>query len=193
MIKEVAKFTSEKEELISLLSMIDYIKLSENKEIASIIIPENFAVFSLLNVPQKMSEEELIKVISIPKENFVRIYKKSLFWVIITNREGDATEEIENKFKNVEFSDGGKLRYDYMTKNGLIKSINKQIQTSNYHKESHELKVSGNTSNNKLNANYNSNNKERTNSEALSWRKKSTDNNTAANGGVLSSPRSSIE
>ena len=218
-IKEVSKYTSEKDELIPLLSKIDYIKLSENKERVSILIPENFAVFSLLNVPQKMTEEELIKLISIPKENFLRIYKKSLFWVIVTNREADnydnsnnfSTSEIENKLKNVEFSDGGKLRYDYMTKGGLIKSINKQIQTSNYHKESHELKASGgqangNSSSRKISSNaYNSNNKDRTNSEALSWRKKSIENNTGNNSGNgvnqnnqvnqngLPSPRSSLE
>jgi hypothetical protein len=198
LIKEISKITQEKEELIHLISMIDYLKLSENKETASYVIPDNFSVFSLLNVPQKVKEEELVKMIAIGKESVLRIYKKSLFWLIISVKEA---EEIQNKLKLVQFEDG-KLKFDYLNRNGLIRSINKQIQTSNYHKEAHDLKAAGNNShvnvngngngnsigNGRKNSNSNSNNKDRTNSEALSWRKKSNDQSVG-----LNSPKTSIE
>jgi hypothetical protein len=75
----------------------------------------------------------------------LRIYKKSLFWVIVTNREADnydnsnnfSTSEIENKLKNVEFSD---IRKDEEIKKNRIQQKNKifeemQIKILSYKKD----------------------------------------------------------
>jgi hypothetical protein len=177
-IKEISKLYSNKEELFKDLKSIEYIKVSDDNETGSININENIVVFSLINLPQKLSKEEVLKNLGIDTELIIRLYKKCLFWILVTEK--PQSELIEKKLSCVTFGDS-KLKYDMITKAQMMKSINKQIQTVSYHKEAHDLKVElSNKKNEKSNYNsnnYNSNNKDRTNSEAFSWRKKSGEGN----------------
>ena len=201
-INEVSKISQVRSEVLSLLEHMDFIKLSENKEYAHYNIVQDFCVFSFLNVPQKTTEEELLILFGLKKENVTRLYKKSLFWILVIVKESDEVNEIVKRLKEVRFQNT-ELKYEYLNRNQLVKNINKQIQTSNYHKESHELKCekkekSNNYASNSNNYNSNVNNKDRTNSEALSWRKRSNDQgsfNVNVNSSVASvnSPKMSIE
>ncbi len=178
-LKEIAKISESQEEITSLLSQLEFIKLSESKESAAYEIDPNIVIFSLLNVPQKMTRHDLISLIGIEEKHFLRMYKKSLFWIIVVSKPKDS-EFIMNKLKNFKsqvFSDEN-LKFDSLNYSGLMKSIQKILLNRDYQREASDLKAEKRNSNkNNMSANYNSNssNKERTNSEAFSWRKKSTD------------------
>jgi hypothetical protein len=99
---------------------------------------------------------------------------------VTTQAEADGYEK---KFKSVNFGDGN-LKYDMINRVQLTKNINKQIQTLSYHKEAHDLKVDSGKKSDHIKSNYgsnNSNNKDRTNSEAFAWRKKSGEGNVNSN------------
>lgn len=163
---------------MAILSTLDFIQLSQNQEIATYVLSEDFSVFSLVNVPMKWTSKELIEQIGANPEEICRIYKKSLFWILVMNKGGAAVNE---KLKKLKF-DNSEVKYEFLSRNQLIKNINKLIQTSNYQKEAHELKAEK-----EKQSLTTTNNKDRTNSEALSWRKKSNDQSNAA------SPKMSIE
>jgi hypothetical protein len=157
------------------MEQISFFKISEDKESVNITIEDDLVVISFINVPQKLTKLELLLKLGFESENdksIVRFYKKSLFWNLAILK--DKLEFCEKNFKQINFGDGN-LKYDVMNKSQMIKNINKQIQTLNYHKETQNLKVdSGKKIESSGNGNYNSNsNKDRTNSEAFSWRKKS--------------------
>jgi hypothetical protein len=163
---------------MTILSTLDFIQLSPNQETATYVLSEDFSVFSLVNVPMKMTSQQLIEQIGVNPNEICRIYKKSLFWILVMNRGSAAVNE---KLKNLKLDDS-EVKYEYLNRNQLIKNINKLIQTSNYQKEAHELKAEKEKM-----VQSSNNNKDRTNSEALSWRKKSNDQSNAA------SPKISIE
>lgn len=201
-LKEVAKLNISQEELISYLTEMEFLKISESKEIATYEIDSNLVIFSLLNVPQKMAKDDLLQLISIDSNKLLRIYKKSLFWILVVNKEQNFLELCDKlKACKSDLVSNGSLKFDTINYSVLMKSIQKIIQNRDYHREASDLKAekkntySGSNNNyNSNNSNYNSNNKDRANSEAFSWRKKSTDgvNNTSNNkwsNEISSSPR----
>jgi hypothetical protein len=193
-IKEVSRISDSKDEIITLLSQIDFIKLSDSKESGAYEIDPSIVIFSLLNVPQNMTRQDLTTLIGIEEKHYLRMYKKSLFWLIIVSQPKDS-ELIMSKLKNCKsqvFSDES-LKYDTLNYSGLMKSIQKILLNRDYQREASELKAEKKNSNkNNMTTNYNSNssNKERTNSEAFSWRKKSTDGVNQNNVGQSENPSS---
>lgn len=100
-LKEIKKISDNQELLLQILSATEFLEKEENKESETnstisfkLKIDDNIRVFSILNIPQKMKKEELIEHFSIPTENLLRAYKKSLFWYIVLN-----SEEIAKDFK----------------------------------------------------------------------------------------------
>ena len=192
-LKEVAKISTDKEEIKSLLLTIPFIKLSFNKEVAHYELEPKIAVFSLLNVPQKMTKAELIALTHLDESKVLRVYKKALFWIVVVD-EKTFFEEVRRTLKAVrsdKLSDGT-LKFDAMSSASLMLSIQKILQNRDYHKEASDLKAEK-----RMSKDYNSNssNKERTNSEALSWRKKSNEGNglTQPNTMTMASPTVSEE
>ncbi len=179
---------------MSLLSAVKFIQISPNKELAHYEIEPKIAVFSLLNVPQKMTKEELLTLTKLDPANLLRVYKKSLFWIIVVD-ENLSFNITKTKLKDLradDFSDGS-LKFDSSNFASLMKSVQKILQNRDYQKEASDLKAEkrNSTANNMNNYNSNSSNKERTNSEAFSWRKKSTDGN--GSNAALVSPKMSEE
>lgn len=181
-LKDISNLYKSKDKLIEKLSQLPYIKLSEDKESGSFIIDDKIVVFSFINVPQKMNKEEVMSKLNIETSTAVRFYKRSLFWILVTSQE--YAESYDKKFRGVNFGDGN-LKFDMINRIQLLKNINKQIQTLNYHKEAHDLKVDSGKKAEISKSNYGSNNssynKDRTNSEAFAWRKKSGEGNTISN------------
>ena len=200
-LKEVSKIIQSQEELLSYLSKIEFFKISENKESAAYEIDKNLVIFSVLNVPQKMNKDDILQLLCVENHKILRIYKKSLFWIIVVNSE-ENFQEVSNKLKNCksDLLTSGSLKFDTINNSVLLKSIQKILQNRDYHREANDLKAEKKNSNynsnnyNSNNSNYNSNFKDRANSEAFSWRKKSTDgvNNNSNNkisNEISSSPR----
>lgn len=100
-LKEIKKISDNKELILKILSSTEFLEKEENKDAEtnstisfSLKFDENIRVFSILNIPQKMKNEDIIEYFGIPKENLLRAYKKSLFWYIVLN-----SEEIAKDFK----------------------------------------------------------------------------------------------
>jgi hypothetical protein len=180
-LKEVVKLTNKKDELISFLRQLSFIKIEG--ESAQIHLPENFVYFSIMNFPQKMTKLDVIKSLELENVKYDRIYKKSLFWCLVTDVEA-TVRYLENKIKSLKFEENS-LKYDLVNKASLLKTITKQINNANYQKEANELKAD--TTSNSSKKWEKKGDSSRHNSEAFSWRKKSNDQTF---GSPNSNPRS---
>jgi hypothetical protein len=171
-INEISKITTDKETLINLLTKLPYIEYSKDKENSvKIIINSELSIFSLVNLPFTITEDNLKDNISILKENsqsIDRLYKKSIFWNIATENLEVATK-LEDYLKTAEIkvaNNSHKVVYERTNGDDIRKNILKQISNHTYNKESCGLQKKGVQPNN----DYNS-----ANSQKLSWRKKSND------------------
>jgi len=82
---------------------MSFVKLHENT--CQIIIEDELTIYSLINVPAKLSSEELIKELNLAgKGAFARVYKKYFVWLLISeNQVGQ--DKIEENLKKVHFGD----------------------------------------------------------------------------------------
>src|SRR5689334_10046464 len=81
-LKEISKLIERKSELIEILEKLPYIRISDDKETAAYKISENFVVFSILNIPQKMTKTEILKHFDLMGNDKIRLFKKCLFWIL---------------------------------------------------------------------------------------------------------------
>jgi len=185
-LKEVQKLVNTKENLIELLNKLaeegKIVKLNPNSHEVTILLDENFAVYNFINVPNKMKRKELLEILSL-NENYaiLRLYKYSLFWILISNDQ-DFNQNFEKKLKSIKFGEEP-LKFDVTPFKVLKRNINKQIHHYIYQKETDELKAcsSRKDSNNfKQNERKFSNTGSTGNTDALSWRKKSDVSNSSA-------------
>jgi hypothetical protein len=179
-LKEVQKFINTKEELINLLNSINdegVIKFSNNE--GHINLRDNYVVYNFINVPNKMNREKICQLFDIKEGQIQRLYKQSLYWVMVTENE-EFTLEFEKKLIAIKFEENN-LKYDITSGKILKKQILKKIQHYNYIKETDDLKaLSPNTrkesfsrASDKISTNALSN------SESFSWRKKSDMSNNS--------------
>lgn len=165
--KEVNKYITNKEKLISLLkSNCEFLKFSEDNETITYILPENSVVFSILNIPPKMNKDEVKKNIELINLQYNRLYKRGFYWILSTV-DKETIICVQNSLRELNFDDI-KVKYSIKNKNQLLQIMKEQIDKILYQKESKNLGV-------------NSNSKRKTsddNSDAFSWRKGSGDNSS---------------
>ena len=108
-LKEIRKISDNHEQILNILSSIEFLEKEEVIETETtsttyfkLKIDDNIRVFSILNIPQKMKKEELIEHFSIPSENILRVYKRSLFWYIVLNSE-EIAKDFKYKLANTSF------------------------------------------------------------------------------------------
>lgn len=85
LLKDIFKYVTEKETLLNCLKACDFIKLSNNQETVSYDLPDGLTVFSILNFPPKKTKEEIAKLIELDNLSYSRLYRKSLYWILVTN------------------------------------------------------------------------------------------------------------
>ena len=161
-LKEISKYVKSKEILINLLKKCDFLKLSDENETATYDLPEGITVFSILNIPPKMSKKEVEKNIELDNLQFSRLYKKSFYWILSTN-DKETIICSQNSLRELIFDDT-KVKYDMKNKNQLMKIIKEQIDRNSYQKEAKNLGIKKNE---KKYDDKTSNN----DSDAFSWRK----------------------
>lgn len=166
-IKEITKYVTDKDVLISCLKQCDFLKLSDNLETAVYELPEGFTVFSILNFPAKMTKEEVAKSIELDNLSYSRLYKKSLYWILVTNDKETAICS-QNSLREL-IIDDTKIKYDIKNKGQITKNIKELLEKSAYQKEAKNLGIQ--KKNEKKYDDKASNN----DSEAFSWRKGSGD------------------
>lgn len=154
---------NEKMDLLNSLNIFTFPK----DNIIKYNISSNISVFSLINIPINWKIEDLkIKFNSLSKfENKIeRIYKKTLFWNIVSFDETFVFEfEKELNFQKFSEMCNEKIKFDKLTYKEIYSNLQKQINQSNYLKDSDILLKN-------ISLDNHSSNK-------LSWRKKSTDTN----------------
>jgi hypothetical protein len=133
-------------------------------------------VYNLINVPGKMTREQLIDILGLRDGDFSRLYKQSLYWTL-TSTNNNFNQCFENVLKKIKFEDDKVLRYEVTTSKQLVKQVLKKLQQLSYMKETNQLgaeKVATNTPNvNIRKDSYNKDNSSSNSTEAFSWRRKS--------------------
>ncbi len=150
-LKEISRSCKTINELLKIVEKLPYLKYSEDKEILFYHLLDDMISFSIINVPQNISRNDLLKKLDLEGVPELRLYKKSLFWILTLNADERTRKLIEEKIKNLNFDDGNMMesskpfiKYDVMTKADFMKTFYKHIQTNSYQKESQSLKANDN-------------------------------------------------
>lgn len=160
------------------LKKLAFLELSENETKGKITFNESSKIFSLINVPHKISKESMLKILKISEDSIERFYKQSLYWIIVCN-EKNIFDKLEETLRNIKFEDNNPLKFEISFLIDSKKIAEKKINHQNYLKEADNLKASGvngssypdrKDSRGGYKYSFNSGNG---NNEALSWRKKS--------------------
>lgn len=180
-LKEVAKIVKDsKENLIELLKILEnekIVKLNLEKEVGNVILDEKLNFYNLINVPGRFSKKNVLDLLAIDESNLVRIYKQSLYWIIVVENQ-ELNEGLEKKMKNLNLEEDKILRYEINSAKNVKKNITKKVQHHSYMKEADDLGASHGSNygrKDRKDSYTNKNDKLSTNShsEAFSWRKKS--------------------
>lgn len=185
-LKEIQKISSDRETMINMLKTLNYIKLSEDEKKAELVFIEDGKVFNLINVPNKVCKDAILKILKINENQIERIYKQSLYWMVICSNK-ELNYRLDETMRNIKFEDDY-LKFETNTFEDIKHLLLKKISHHNYLKEADSLKASGTVSprssnhgdrkdsrgwrNSRLGSGSNNN-------ETLSWRKKSDVSNNS--------------
>lgn len=169
-ITEISKIEPDIFKLNELLINISF--LTVDVDVIRLSIHEDLNVFSIVNLPHSFNTKSLYELIPLLKEKETsvrRIYKKSLFWIIVTESK-EFSLELSSVLNNLEFNESEmkvKVKFDHQSsdqiKTQLLKLLNHNHKESNGVKKEHNDYTSVNSS------------------QKLSWRKKSNDTNEPNN------------
>ncbi len=126
------------------------------------------SVFAILNIPAKMQKEEVKNNLELINLQYNRLYKRGFYWVLSTIDE-ETVICVQNSIRVLLFDDM-KPKYDLKKRDQIWKLLKDQIDKISYQKESKNLGIGKNKSN-EISKHKSSIN----NSEALSWRKGSAE------------------
>ena len=141
-------------------------KVSENNETLEYNLPDNMVVFNILNIPLKMSKDEVKKNIELINLQYNRLYKKGFYWVLSTV-DKETIICMQNSLHDLNFEES-KVKYDLNNRNQIYKAMKDQVEKNLYQKEAKNLGISGGNSNKN---NYNKKKISDADSDAFSWRK----------------------
>ena len=169
-LKEITKIFDTKDALCLYLTHLSkqekpIISINEDFTKCTLLIDENSMFYQFINLPPDFNETNVKESLGIKDSDYLRLYKFSLFWVMVTNNTEFITNFEKTKFEIV--IDEKKLKCN-VTSAAMLKNVIKAIiEKRNYNKETEALK-------NSLGAGNNSQKKESKKSDdSMSWRKKS--------------------
>ena len=142
---EIQKITTDKNILISLLNEVEthhkVIEKDKNDDnLYHILLFDNFTLYNLINVPNKITKRELLLLLNLNNEDIVRLYKQSLFWILICENPS-VNSVLEEKLKNIIFEDDKILKFETTPSKAVKKNIYKKMQHLTYLKDTNELKA----------------------------------------------------
>ncbi|MCQ2820343.1 MAG: hypothetical protein MJ252_24005 [archaeon] len=122
-----------------ILSKIDFLKVSEDKQTVTYELDSNITVFQILNIPFLMGKQEVIKRLELTNLIYSRLYKKSLYWILSTN---DKETQIcaKNTLREL-YIDDFKIKAELFNKTQLTKIMRDQVDKNAYNKEIKSLGV----------------------------------------------------
>jgi len=173
LLKEISKLFSNKELLFKYLIYLSkqknpIITVNEDFSKCQLIINDNMVYYQFVNIPTEFNSERVKLLLGINEEDYSRLYKSSIFWVLISEKE-DFNKKFENVLKEILVDkEGKKLKYNITSAFMIKKMAKKQIDKRIYNQETENLK--NNEKNNIKNIDFNRSKKS---DDSMSWRKKS--------------------
>ena len=167
--QEISKFFKSKEELIPVFQKYcEFFEFSEDKENIKYNLPEGMTVFSILNIPFKLSKEEVKDHIELINLQYNRLYKKGFYWILSTI-DKETIICVQNSLREL-FFDEKRIKYIHISKNQILKGMKDKIS---YQKD---VKYLGINNNNGGSGSYNKSGcykgkSSDSDSDAFSWRK----------------------
>ena len=172
-LKEISKLFSSKELLFKYLLHLSkqknpIISVNEDFSKCQLIINDNMVYYQFVNIPTEYNSERVKLLLGINEEDYSRLYKSSIFWVLISEKE-DFNKKFENVLKDILVDkEGKKLKYNITSAFMIKKMAKKQIDKRIYNQETESLK-----NNEKNNIKNNDFNRSKKSDDSMSWRKKS--------------------
>ena len=173
LLKEISKLFSNKELLFKYLIYLSkqknpIITVNEDFSKCQLIINDNMVYYQFVNIPTEFNSERVKLLLGINEEDYSRLYKSSIFWVLISEKE-DFNKKFENVLKEILVDkEGKKLKYNITSAFMIKKMAKKQIDKRIYNQETENLK-----NNEKNNIKNNDFNRSKKSDDSMSWRKKS--------------------
>ena len=172
-LKEISKLFSSKELLFKYLLHLSkqknpIISVNEDFSKCQLIINDNMVYYQFVNIPTEYNSERVKLLLGINEEDYSRLYKSSIFWVLISEKE-EFNKKFENVLKDILVDkEGKKLKYNITSAFMIKKMAKKQIDKRIYNQETENLK-----NNEKNNIKNNDFNRSKKSDDSMSWRKKS--------------------
>jgi hypothetical protein len=172
-LKEISKLFSSKELLFKYLLHLSkqknpIISVNEDFSKCQLIINDNMVYYQFVNIPTEYNSERVKLLLGINEEDYSRLYKSSIFWVLISEKE-EFNKKFENVLKDILVDkEGKKLKYNITSAFMIKKMAKKQIDKRIYNQETESLK-----NNEKNNIKNNDFNRSKKSDDSMSWRKKS--------------------
>jgi hypothetical protein len=172
-LKEISKLFSSKELLFKYLLHLSkqknpIISVNEDFSKCQLIINDNMVYYQFVNIPTEYNSERVKLLLGINEEDYSRLYKSSIFWVLISEKE-EFNKKFENVLKEILVDkEGKKLKYNITSAFMIKKMAKKQIDKRIYNQETESLK-----NNEKNNIKNNDFNRSKKSDDSMSWRKKS--------------------
>ena len=172
-LKEISKLFSSKELLFKYLLHLSkqknpIISVNEDFSKCQLIINDNMVYYQFVNIPTEYNSERVKLLLGINEEDYSRLYKSSIFWVLISEKE-EFNKKFENVLKDILVDkEGKKLKYNITSAFIIKKMAKKQIDKRIYNQETESLK-----NNEKNNIKNNDFNRSKKSDDSMSWRKKS--------------------
>jgi hypothetical protein len=173
LLKEISKLFSNKELLFKYLIYLSkqknpIITVNEDFSKCQLIINDNMVYYQFVNIPTEYNSERVKLLLGINEEDYSRLYKSSIFWVLISEKE-EFNKKFENVLKDILVDkEGKKLKYNITSAFMIKKMAKKQIDKRIYNQETESLK-----NNEKNNIKNNDFNRSKNSDDSMSWRKKS--------------------
>ena len=176
-LKEITKLFTTKEMLFSYLTYLSkqvnpIITVNEDFSKCQIIINDKMVYYQFVNIPTEFNSEKVKMLLGINETDYSRLYKSSIFWVLISEKE-EFNIKFETVLKDVSIDkEGKKLKYNITPAHMIKKMAKKQIDKRIYNKETEHLKII------EKNNDFNRSKKI---DDSMSWRKKSDSNSEQDN------------
>jgi hypothetical protein len=90
-------------------------------------------VFSISNIPQKLSKEEVKNHLELINLQYNRLYKKGFIWYICTT-DKETVICVQNSLRELRF-DEIKVKYYHITKNQILKTMKEKVDKTSYQKD----------------------------------------------------------
>ena len=137
---EITNYIQNKEELISILQKYcEFFNFSEDKETIQYNLPEGMTVFSILNIPPKLSKEEVKNHIELINLQYNRLYKKGFYWILSTV-DKETIICVQNSLREMIF-DEVRIKYFHHNKNQILKMMKDKIDKNSYQKDAKYLGI----------------------------------------------------